>query len=329
MREFEFEGVVRLTRMGGGYLLFTLVVGFAALNTGNNALYIALAFMLSTLIVSGVASKSGLRRIEIELLDVGEAWVGRPTHGTLQVRNRSRIWKVRDMVIISPEMDDPVVIPILARRSDHRVPVRFLFSRRGRIDFNRIDLYTRYPFGLFVKKRRLRIEGNTVVYPRLLDHSVVPEVRVSRPGEAHNARHRGTGGEPYAFREYVRGDSVRQLHWKKSAGQGRWIVRESADEVNRAIRMVVDGVLPAGMDPERFERMISEAATSIYEAFEEGLEVAVSLPGARLEGSDPESRRAIFEALALLQARSSGPIPPHDRGAFIFSLRTDDEAKSA
>ena len=40
--DFPFNGVVRLTRIGTTYVLFTIVIGFAALNTGNNALYIAL-----------------------------------------------------------------------------------------------------------------------------------------------------------------------------------------------------------------------------------------------------------------------------------------------
>ena len=55
-RTIEFDGVVRLTQLAVGYLVFTLVVGFSAINTGNNSLYIALAFMLAGLIIYGVAS---------------------------------------------------------------------------------------------------------------------------------------------------------------------------------------------------------------------------------------------------------------------------------
>ena len=43
---FAFDGVVRLTKVGTSYVLFTIVIGFAALNTGNNALYIGLTFLL-------------------------------------------------------------------------------------------------------------------------------------------------------------------------------------------------------------------------------------------------------------------------------------------
>src|SRR5688500_5022960 len=95
---FEFEGVVRFTRTGLGYLVFTFVVGFAALNTGNNSLYIALSFMLGALILSGLASKGGLKAIGAQIVTVGEAWAGRPSYGALLVSNRSRVWNVRDLV---------------------------------------------------------------------------------------------------------------------------------------------------------------------------------------------------------------------------------------
>ncbi|HEY5611874.1 MAG TPA: hypothetical protein VIL97_11765, partial [Thermoanaerobaculia bacterium] len=74
---FEYDGVVRFTRIGAGYLVFTFVVGFAALNTGNNSLYIALSFMLGALILSGIASKGGLESIAVELVSLDEAWAGR------------------------------------------------------------------------------------------------------------------------------------------------------------------------------------------------------------------------------------------------------------
>src|SRR5205823_448165 len=63
---WEFNGVVRLTRIGTTFVLFTIVIGFAAINTGNNALYILLSFMLGCLLLSGIASKGGLKHIVVE-----------------------------------------------------------------------------------------------------------------------------------------------------------------------------------------------------------------------------------------------------------------------
>src|SRR5690349_18466156 len=98
-KSWQFDGVVRPTRIGTGFLLGTVFVGFAAINTGNNSLYIGLAFMLGCLLLSGYASKGGLRHVAAGIEGLDEAWAGQPSPGRLRIENRSRIWNVRDVII--------------------------------------------------------------------------------------------------------------------------------------------------------------------------------------------------------------------------------------
>lgn len=56
-----------VTRAGMFYVLVVLLIGIAALNTGNNLLYIVVAAMLAALLVSGVASAICLRALELDL----------------------------------------------------------------------------------------------------------------------------------------------------------------------------------------------------------------------------------------------------------------------
>src|SRR6266446_6304942 len=110
---FTFDGVVRLTQVGVAFVVFTVVIGFAAINTGNNALYIGLSFMLGALLLSGMASKGGLKHLRVDFDSVDEAWAGRAAHGRLQVTNRSRVWNMRDIIVTSDELDAPLFIPQL------------------------------------------------------------------------------------------------------------------------------------------------------------------------------------------------------------------------
>ena len=57
---------LRPTRAGWSFFAITLGVGFAALNTGNNLLYLVLSLMLAFLVLSGFLSESALRGLEIE-----------------------------------------------------------------------------------------------------------------------------------------------------------------------------------------------------------------------------------------------------------------------
>ena len=56
-----------VTRSGGLYVAMVLVIGIAALNTGNNLLYIIVAAMLAAILVSGIASALCLRGLQLEL----------------------------------------------------------------------------------------------------------------------------------------------------------------------------------------------------------------------------------------------------------------------
>ncbi|MGA7616067.1 MAG: DUF58 domain-containing protein [Thermoanaerobaculia bacterium] len=329
-RPLEFHGVVRLTSIGAGYLAFTFVIGFAALNTGNNALYIALSFMLGALIVSGVASKGALKHHSVSLGGVGEAWAGEPVHARLWLSNHSRFWAVRDLVIVSREMARPVIVARLGRRSKSEVDVSFLFQRRGRIAFKTIDLYTRYPFGLFLKKRKVHLDGEAIVYPRLLETSGEIWRHMETLGDSVPQHRSGQSGSGvYGYREYMRGDSLRRIHWKRSASLGRWIIKQPEREVRRAIAVVVDPVLPPGRSEEDFEGMISAAATYLRDALATGSEVTLHVGSMTIEGAASGSQKAMFEALALVEAVRDAPMPLHERGMAFFSLRRSDAAKTA
>ena len=325
---FQFDGVVRLTRVGTAFLIFTVFIGFAAINTGNNALYIALSFMLGALLLSGIASKGGLKHLRVEFDSVEEAWAGRPAHGRLRVENVSRIWNMRDVIVTSDEMDVPLLIPLLERRAASAFEVTFRFRRRGVVQLKRVDLYTRYPFGFFLKKRRVRIDGEVVVFPELLDEESARERFHPVEGEQFASNRPGMGHEVHSFRDYVRGDSLRHVAWKKSASLGRWIIKQTELEAGRSVHVVIDPYRPRGVSEETFERMISEAATVVYDALGRGLDVIVAVPHVTLR-SGRDGGGAIFRALALLGPSHEPVALAVERTSIIFNVRGADDRKTA
>ena len=79
-----------VTKAGVIYVLVTLVIGIAALNTGNNLLYIVVAAMLSAILVSGVVSALVLRSLELEVRLPEHMFAGRPVVGRIVLRNPRR-----------------------------------------------------------------------------------------------------------------------------------------------------------------------------------------------------------------------------------------------
>src|SRR6266542_3749955 len=84
MREaLDFE----VTRAGVLYAIVVLLIGVAALNTGNNLLYIIVAAMLSAIGVSGVASAVSLRGLQLELKLPDHIFAGTEIGATVCVHN--------------------------------------------------------------------------------------------------------------------------------------------------------------------------------------------------------------------------------------------------
>jgi uncharacterized protein (DUF58 family) len=83
---FDYE----VTRAGVVYVLVTLVIGIAALNTGNNLLYIVVAAMLAAILVSGLVSALELRWLELDIRLPEHVFAGRPVVGRIVLRNPRR-----------------------------------------------------------------------------------------------------------------------------------------------------------------------------------------------------------------------------------------------
>jgi uncharacterized protein (DUF58 family) len=318
--DWQFDGVVRFTKVGTTYLVTTVILAIAAVNTGNNSLYLGVSLMLGSLLLSGMASKGGLKHLRVEIAGMDDVWAGRPARGVLRVRNDSRLWNVRDVVLTSEALAEPVVIAVLPRKQTVEAAASFLFTKRGLAHVHTIDSYTRYPFGFFLKKRRVKIASDVVVYPRILAEDSAHDRFAPSSGDQSVANRPGSGSEIHSFREYVRGDSLRHLHWKKSASLGRWIMKQTDADAARSVHVVVDPYKPAAVSEESFEQMVAEAATFVWNAVQENFDVTLSTPRATLRTREHEPASPLFRALALLEPVYEPVHQALDRGSVLFSV---------
>jgi uncharacterized protein (DUF58 family) len=88
---FRFSVRYELTREGILYIISVLIIGIAALNTGNNLLFIIVAAMLAAVLVSGIASTVVLFGLNLNVAIPEYVFAGKPCIGTVTVRNRGRL----------------------------------------------------------------------------------------------------------------------------------------------------------------------------------------------------------------------------------------------
>src|SRR5258708_1734215 len=78
-----------VTRAGMIYILISVVIGIAAINTGNNLLYVVVAALLSAILVSGIASALVLRSLTLDVHLPEHVFAARPMLARLLLRNAS------------------------------------------------------------------------------------------------------------------------------------------------------------------------------------------------------------------------------------------------
>jgi uncharacterized protein (DUF58 family) len=99
---FNYE----VTGVGIIYVLTVLLIGVAALNTGNNLLYVIVAAMLAAILVSGLASAMVLRDLELDIRLPEHVFAGRPTLGKILIRNPRR-WLPSFSISVVPLKQNP------------------------------------------------------------------------------------------------------------------------------------------------------------------------------------------------------------------------------
>jgi len=92
-----------VTREGIVYLVVVVLIGVAALNTGNNLLFIVVSAMLAAIIVSGVASATILRGLELDVGVPEHIFAGEPVLVRLSLRNLRRVLPSLSLSVVPPK----------------------------------------------------------------------------------------------------------------------------------------------------------------------------------------------------------------------------------
>lgn len=272
---------LRFTREGRVFVLVTLGVGAAAVNSGNNLLYLVLGLMLSLILVSGVLSDLVLLRIAGQRVLPTRAFAGSQALVEIALVNEKERLPSFSLEVEDRAPDEPTdrrcYFLKVEAAGEQRASYRRELRQRGVLRFESLRVSTRYPFGLFDKWRILEAPAELLVFPRI-DRSVrSPVLAASGVGTPDRAV-RGPGIEPASLRDYRVGDEARSLHGRRSAALGRLVVREREREASRSIVIAFDDALGAAPDvalSEAFERAISRVAGLAAAAQEDGASVVV------------------------------------------------------
>jgi uncharacterized protein (DUF58 family) len=284
LRWITYRMEYRLTREGWIYIAGIVAVALAAINTGNNLLFLILACLIASILMSGVLSSLTLAGVELNLEIPEHVFAGQTVRGSVELQNDKQTLPSFSLRVegakkknatASPVLPTPVYFPYLPRHESVKQSVPITFGRRGLYRQEAFRIVTRFPFGFLQKARRVDVTSEVLVYPSV---EATPEFLEILPGLQGTMESfaKGRGQDLYALRDYLPTDSARHVHWKASARSGSLMVREFAREEDTRVLLVLDqqsnaaapGATAAAI--ERFERTVDLCAAIAWSFHERG-----------------------------------------------------------
>lgn len=199
--------------------------------------------------------------------------------------------------------------------SDSLLNGRLKPGRRGLFALDRLQLSTTAPLGLYVLSLKRDDGGEMAVLP-----SPLPWAAASRSStSAEHQRHSCFEGDEWSdLRDYMPGDPLSRIHWRKATGDARrWSVKRfqlpETPATERLLR--VDLRLPAGSQEADFESLLGRAWFWIrQEVHDRGRLV---LGQEYFELSDERQYRQLLRALAAARPEHG---PAAGSGGMLLSL---------
>lgn len=171
------------------------------------------------------------------------------------------------------------------------------YDRRGPQELGPIRGTVTDVLGLAERPIRIETVDELLVYPRLVD----PPATVRSMLETVVDLERRPGRDEFdSLREYVRGDSPRDVHWKSSAKQpdSDLVVKEFLGTTPTDTVVIAVGAHGSRSSADAAARAAASVAITLLE---EGVEVGLETPDATVPASvGGEQRTAILETLARL-----------------------------
>jgi len=338
LRWIGYKMEYKVTREGWFYMAGIILISLAALNTGNNLLFLILACLIATILMSGILSSITLSGVAMRLQLPEHIFAGQQVRASIELENekltlpsfslRVESVKAKDSPS-TPLLETPVYFPYLPKRGRAQQSVPMSFPTRGVYRQDAFRIVTRFPFGFLQKAHRVDLRTEALVYPSVEPSQEFFEILPGLQG-AMESLAKGRGQDLYALRGYVPTDSARHVHWKASARLGSLMVREFTREEDARVLLVLDPHTSEASSPgagspqktaERFDSAVTLCASIAWHFFERNALLQFRSAGVDTALAPAEETiYAILHHLALVQ-----PLPPDAQHVLLTNLAASPE----
>ncbi|MDP9329244.1 MAG: DUF58 domain-containing protein [Actinomycetota bacterium] len=302
--------MLRPRKRAAGLLLGAGVLFFLGSNVQAGWLFVLAAFLIGAVVAGVVLPGRMLRGLNIERRASDLVNQNDEALLHLVVTNHSRGLRLSILVQDPFLSETTIFLPSIAPGESVEVTTSRRALRRGWNGPSDATMRTVAPFGMAERRRRVPVEGRTLVLPMVVplgNQSFIEPVSTNDHA-IHSLPRVGRGPEYLGVREYRPGDSMRHVHWPSTARTGTVMVREFEQETTRRMAIIVDSSRDAGDRWTPLDRCCCAAASIALaaKAHGHGARLVLAEEG-RLDVLSRAGDGELLERLALLDADSRLP----------------------
>ena len=274
-----------------------LMVTVLALTSGNNLLYVVLAILLATMIVSVVSARINLHKLKPSVRYPSHIFAGESVPFEITLNNEKRMLPsfslsldmVEEQHALAPEAKTPhpkaialSYFPLLPARSFAQSSIERRFDRRGVYPVTGFLINTGFPFGFVEQRRFLEWTDEIIVYPQPEPIEDFAHLLPMVTGQIES-RAKGFGSDLHAIRPYLSSDHHHHIDWKATAKTRQLMVREFTREDDWRVTVLFDPQADPQLSgqpefSENFERAIVFAASLLSHFMRMGGEIRLVTP---------------------------------------------------
>lgn len=287
-----------MTRSGGFFIALTLLFGFAAVNTGNNLLYLLVSVFLGFMAMTGLCGHRNLAGLRFKVLPAQELFAQTPGRIRLQVENHHR-YLPRFLLKLTMDtgMDMATsLLPAITAGGAEVVSMSVTLPQRGRQTLPSVSVQSGFPVNFFIRSCVFELHQQVLVFPAPLPAELPASDAIHQQVIQIHASLAGGDGDLRNVDAYHPGDSLKAIHWKLSA-------RHQELKTRRFHQQAAPSVI---LDPERLAGSLEERlgrCTYLVETLSrQGRVVGLRLKDRQIPpGSGRQHRLQLLGALALYE----------------------------
>jgi len=275
--------VVRPTKRGVGLTAGSLLMFAIGTNIQSGWLFVLASLLLGAVAAGLLMPPLMVRRLRVERRAPADAHAGDDVAVDLIVTNTTA-----RRTLLSLTLEDVHVsrfrafVPRVGPGETLIVGTTRHAARRGIVDAQPVRVSSKAPFGIGRSARRVEAPGRTVIYPRVVPISWLPDLAsAAKPLQSATVQARkGSGHDFIGIREYQLGDSLRHVHWPSTARRGSLMVREFEQELPRRLGVIIDASHDTGGEETALDLCCSVAGSVALLSLANGHPITMSAQGA-------------------------------------------------